>query len=100
MDEDEVKKVEQSEAVNTDTVSSEEKKLNVCGLLSFIFSLVGLFLYGLPLGIAAIVLGIIGIAKFDKEKQKHKWMAIVGLCIGIFDILGVVLLASMIAALL
>ncbi len=89
MDENEVKEVEQNENVNTS--SNEEKNLNVCGLLSFILSLVGLFILGLPLGIAAVVLGIVGIVKFDKEKQKYKWMGIVGLCVGAFDIVGVII---------
>lgn len=89
MDENEVKEVEQNENVNTS--SNEEKSLNVCGLLSFILSLVGLFILGLPLGIAAVVLGIVGIVKFDREKQKYKWMGIVGLCVGAFDIVGVII---------
>lgn len=90
MDENEVKEVNQEENVNTNSVN-EEKSLNICGLLSFIFSLVGLLVYGLPLGIAAVILGIIGIVKFDKEKQKYKWMGIVGLCVGAFDMLSIVL---------
>ena len=85
MDENEVKKVENVNE-NTEANMNEEKSLNICALLSFIFSLVGLLVLPIPLGIAAVALGIVGIVKFDKEKQKYKWMAIAGLCIGAFDI--------------
>ena len=92
MDENEVK---QEENVNTKTTSQEEKKLNICGLLSFIFSLVGLLILGLPLGIAAVVLGIIGITKFDPTTQKYKWMAITGTAVGAADAIFVLLFTSM-----
>ncbi len=99
MDENEVKQEENIET-NTTNTTSEDKKINVCGLLSFIFSLVGLFIFGFPLGVASIILGIIGIIKFDKEKQKFKWMGIVGLCVGVFDIIGVLLSIAMLVSLL
>ena len=44
-------------------------------------------MYSIPLGIASIVLGIIGIVKFNAEKQKFKWMGIVGLCVGAVDVI-------------
>ena len=93
MDENEVKEVEQNENTNT-TSSVGEKKLNICGLLSFIFSLVGLLILGLPLGTAAVVLGIIGIVKFNPETQKAKWMAITGLAVGAVDVVFVLLYTS------
>ena len=81
---------EENEVIKENSTNSE-KQLNICALLSFIFSLVGLFVFGFPLGIAAIILGIIGIVKFDKEKQKFKWMAIVGLVLGAVDIIAILL---------
>lgn len=81
---------EENEVIK-DSNTNTEKKLNICALLSFIFSLVGLFVYGLPLGIAAIILGIIGIVKSNKEKQNFKWMAIVGLVLGSIDIIAILL---------
>ena len=68
---------------------NEKKKINICCLLSFIFSIVGLFRFGLPLGIASIVLGIIGIVKFKNDTEKYRWMGIVGLCIGIIDVISI-----------
>ena len=46
---------------NTQNVN-QNKSINICGLLSFIFSMVGILMFGLPCGIIATILGIIGIA--------------------------------------
>ena len=80
---------ETKQNVETNAVQKQEKKVNTCCLLSFIFSLVALFIFGIPLGIAAIVLGIIGIAKFKNDSEKFRWMGIVGLCIGLLDVISV-----------
>lgn len=82
--------------VEANVVQDKEKKANTCCLLSFIFSLVGLFILGIPLGIAAIVLGIIGIVKFKKDIEKSRWMGIAGLCVGILDVISVSLYTAMI----
>lgn len=62
------------------------RKNNTAGLVSFIFSLIGIFIMGIPCGIVAVITGIVGIATFKKEEEKNKWMAITGLCVGIADI--------------
>lgn len=41
------------------------------------------------MGLAAIITGVNGIKYFDKETQNNKWMAIVGLVIGIVDVIFV-----------
>lgn len=73
-----------------------EKKISTPALISFIFSLVGLIIAGLPCGIVAIITGIVGLVKYNAETQKCKWMAIVGLIVGALDVILVVV--SMIAA--
>lgn len=85
---------EENEVIKENSTNSE-KQLNICALLSFIFSLVGLWVFGVPLGIAAVILGIVGIVKSNKEKQKFKWMAIVGLVLGVIDIIAVLLSVAM-----
>ena len=74
------------------------KKVNTSGLISFIFSIVGLFFAGLPCGIVALITGITGLVKFNKETEKFKWMAIVGIVIGVADVvlvsLNIILQAS------
>lgn len=71
----------------TEVVNDMPKKNNTTGMISFIFSLVGILVAGLPCGIAATVTGIIGLTKFDAEKEKGRWMAITGLVIGIIEII-------------
>lgn len=63
-----------------------QKKANPMCLASFILSLVGLLIAGIPCGIAAVITGIIGLVKFDAENHKFKWMGIVGMVIGIADV--------------
>lgn len=66
------------------------KKLNKCGLFSFIFSLVGIIIAGLPSGTIAIITGILGIVTFKPDVQKGKWMGITGLVIGVLDVVIVI----------
>ena len=62
------------------------KKKNTSALASFILSLVGLIIAGIPCGIAAIITGITGITKFNPETENNKWMAIFGIVLGIIDV--------------
>lgn len=64
------------------------KKVNNMALLSFIFSLVGLLVAAIPCGIVALITGIMGIVKFNKDTEKFKWMAIVGIVLGVIDIIA------------
>lgn len=66
------------------------KKINTSALISLIFSLVGLVIAGIPCGLVAIITGIVGITKFNAETEKGKWMAIVGIIIGIVDVVLVI----------
>ena len=68
----------------------EEEKVqryNVCAIISFVCSLIGLFKYGIIFGIASLVLGIIGVRKCKKDNEKGKWMAIVGIILGVIEII-------------
>lgn len=82
-------KVHEPEVINTNSNvnynQSSQKKSNTCALASFVCSMVGLLIFGIPCGIAAVVTGIIGLVKFDSSKENNKWMAIVGICVGAFD---------------
>lgn len=79
-----VEPVKQEEKVAQ--TNTEEKQTNTLGLISFIFSMVGIVFAGLICGIVATVTGIIGVANFNSEKQKNKWMAITGLCVGAVEV--------------
>lgn len=76
------------EAVKTPEV---ELKFNGVAIASFVCSLVGLFYYQFPCGVAALITGIIGVIKFDNNKEKGKWMAIVGIVLGAIEILFTIL---------
>lgn len=99
MEENENKVIENNEEqvkeVNTASQEVQEKKTNTCGLISFIFSMVGIVIFGLICGIVALITGIIGVSTFDAAKQKNKWMAITGLCVGAVEIviMGLYMLA-------
>ena len=74
---------------NVNQNNNGAKKVNAFGLISFIFSLVGLLVAGLPCGIVALITGIIGLVKFNKETEKLKGFAIAGIVIGVFDVVAV-----------
>ena len=70
-----------------------EKRFNNYALASFILSLVGLLVAGIPCGIAAFVTGILGLVKFNPENEKNnKWMAIIGIIVGVIDIILVIVM--------
>lgn len=70
-----------------ETVNNDQT--NIFALLSFIFAMVGLLVAGMPCGIVAIVLGIIGLVTISKKPANNKWMAITGLIVGILDVVSV-----------
>jgi len=66
---------------------NSSKKFNVVGIVSFVFSLVGILVAGLPCGIIATITGIIGLVTFKADKEKGRWMPVAGLVIGIVEII-------------
>lgn len=72
------------------------KELNVLGLISMIIALVGLFIFGIPCGVASLILGIIGIATAGETKGKG--MAIAGTVVGAIDLVAVLWLVNLIQA--
>jgi len=76
------------------------KNKNKMALTSFILSLVGLVVAGIPCGIAAVVTGILGLTKFNPETENNKWMAIFGIVLGAIDaVLVLVALPAMLETL-
>ena len=72
------------------------KELNVLGLISMIIALMGLFIFGIPCGVAALILGIIGIATAGDAKGKG--MAIAGTVVGAIDLVTMLWLVNLIQA--
>lgn len=72
------------------------KELNVLGLISMVIAIVGLFIFGIPCGVASLILGIIGIATAGDTKGKG--MAITGTIIGAIDLVAVLWFVNIIQA--
>ena len=72
------------------------KELNVLGLISMVIAIVGLFIFGIPCGVASLILGIIGIATAGDTKGKG--MAVTGTVLGAFDLLTVLFLLNIVSA--
>ena len=63
------------------------RELNVLGLISLIIAIVGLFMFGIPCGVASLILGIIGIATAGETRGKG--MAIAGTVVRAIDLVAV-----------
>ena len=72
-----------NEVIKETGTNNAGKKNNSLALASFILGLVCFIIAGIPLGTAAVITGIISLTKFNPETEKNKWMAIVGIILGI-----------------
>ena len=72
------------------------RELNVLGLISMIIALVGLFIFGIPCGVVALILGIMGIATAGETKGKG--MAIAGTVVGAIDLVVVLWFVNILQA--
>lgn len=70
------------------------KELNVLGLISMVIAIIGLFVFGIPCGIASLILGIIGIATAGETRGKG--MAIAGTVVGAIDLVAMLWLVNLI----
>ena len=76
------------------------KKNNGLALASFVMGLVCYIIAGIPLGTAAVITGIVALTKFNPETEKNKWMAIVGIILGITGaVIAVMLVPQMLKTL-
>jgi hypothetical protein len=78
-------------------LSEEAPTTNAFAIAGFVVSLVGLFIFGIVMGILAVVFSAIALAQIgsNKGKYKGKGFAIAGLVIGIVDIVVLLLVVSM-----
>ena len=72
------------------------RELNALGLISMVIAIIGLFVFGIPCGIASLILGIIGIATAGESRDKG--MAIAGTVVGAIDLVAMLWLVNLIQA--
>jgi hypothetical protein len=82
--------------VNNTPPQTAQRKVSVPALLSFIFALCGLLIAGIPLGIAALVLGIVGVVSISSNREKRKGLgfALTGIILGLLDVILVAVLVA------
>ena len=78
----------QQPAIVLENNSTEvKKKYNIMALIGFLLGLVSLLLSFLGIvGILACVFSGVGLGKFNAETEKNKWMAVLGIILGILSI--------------
>lgn len=83
---------------NSSDQSPLNKKIQPLAILSFLFSIVGLFIAGIPFGLAAVIFGAVSLKKIGlaPDRFKGKGFAIAAIAIGILDIIGAAIAISMI----
>jgi hypothetical protein len=67
---------------------------NGMAVAALVVGLIGLVLFGVVMGILAIIFGALGIGKANKIGGKGKGMAIAGLILGVVDILVFIVLMA------
>lgn len=82
------------------TEQYQPQRINTPALLSFIFGILSLFIFGIPLGIAAIVCGIIGIVQINNNPElfRGSGFAIAGIIVGLISVVIVMLYLATLSA--
>ncbi|MBN2668532.1 MAG: DUF4190 domain-containing protein [Bacteroidales bacterium] len=81
---------DRKEDSNSPVNNKPAHKSGAMGAISFTLGILGLFIFGLLAGIGAIILAVLNIG----QNRKLKGLAVVGLILGIFDVLAVVYILS------
>jgi hypothetical protein len=78
-------------------LSTEESKLEGLGLAGFIGGIAGLFVLGIPLGLLAVIFGVISLSKIKRSsgRLRGKGYAIASIIIGLVDIIGLIVLLAL-----
>ena len=82
----------QSTVNGSGVVNSKAGTTNTMAILSLVFSVLGLLIAGLPLGIISVCFGATALNHLKSfPEEKGKGLAIAGIAIGAFDIIAVVI---------
>lgn len=76
----------------------DDRRANGLAITGFVCSLVGLFVFGIVLGLLGIIFGAIGLGRAvrDPGTWKGKGMAIASLVIGVVDVVVAIVLLALI----
>jgi Domain of unknown function (DUF4190) len=74
-------------------LDNPRKVINASALISLLASMVGIFIFGIPMGIVAVIFGLVGLGKIinNPDDYSGKGFAIAGLILGLLDIIIVLL---------
>ena len=82
----------QSTVNGSGVVNSKAGTTNTMAILSLVFSVLGLLIAGLPLGIISVCFGATALNHLKSfPEEKGKGLAIAGIALGAFDIIAVVI---------
>jgi hypothetical protein len=76
-----------------DKRNNAQSDSNGWAIASFCCGVVGLFILGIPLGVCAVVFGALGMS----NQKRLRGLAIAGLVLGVIDIVGALIVISMMA---
>jgi hypothetical protein len=65
---------------------------------SFVVCIVGIFVGAVICGPLAFILGVVGLITFNEKEHNNKWMGIVGVALGVVDLILGIILASVISS--
>jgi hypothetical protein len=85
-----------SNSAVTNNYDSDTRKIEGLGLAGFISGIVGLFIFGIPLGLVAMIFGGISLIKIEKQptKYKGKGFALASLIVGTVGIIAMIFLLA------
>ena len=64
------------------------RRTNTLAIASFVTAMLGIPMFGLVTGVVATVLGSIAIGGIQQTRQKGTWLALLGIFLGLFDVVG------------
>jgi len=77
------------EVITKKPITRTTKTYILYGLLGILAGALGLLFFGIPLGIAAVLLSIIAIFTADRNKSKTAALWFIGFLLGLFDVISV-----------
>jgi len=78
----------------SEIVNISRKKYDAYSIVGFISGIVGLIIFGLPLGAVSLIFGVIAVSRINRKKTKGKVLALFSIVLGFIDVVGVLIYLS------